>query len=237
MPTLVFLIDVDNTLIANDEVKKDLDAHLQVELGPRLTERFWELYEQVRKEESVVDIPVALKKLREETPLTELDEQTYLHVKSIFENYPFFKALYPQALETLQYLSTLGVTVIVSDGDRFFQVEKIFHSNLAEVVGGRVLIYVHKQEHLDEIMQLYSADHYAMIDDKPQILADAKALKGDHLTTVFVKQGKYASDRLPANFTPDISVLHIADLMNYNAEQFLSVQNRNGQGTSRTEIT
>ena len=86
MPTLVFLIDVDNTLIANDEVKKDLDAHLQVELGPRLTERFWELYEQVRKEESVVDIPVALKKLREETPLTELDEQTYLHVKSIFEN-------------------------------------------------------------------------------------------------------------------------------------------------------
>src|SRR5438128_6021334 len=122
MPTLVFLIDVDNTLIANDEVKKDLDAHLQVELGPGLTERFWELYEQVRMEESVVDIPLALKRLRKQTPLSELDEQTYLHVESIFENYPFFKALYPHTLETLQHLSTLGLTVIVSDGDMSFQV-------------------------------------------------------------------------------------------------------------------
>ena len=186
----------------------------------------------MRKEESVVDIPVALKKLREETPLTELDEQTYLHVKSIFENYPFFKALYPQALETLQYLSTLGVTVIVSDGDRFFQVEKIFHSNLAEVVGGRVLIYVHKQEHLDEIMQLYSADHYAMIDDKPQILADAKALKGDRLTTVFVKQGKYAARKPPEHFVPDIIVDHIGDLRNYIAEQFLSPDQGEGYGNT-----
>ena len=220
MPTLVFLIDVDNTLIANDEVKKDLDAHLQVELGPRLTERFWELYEQVRKEESVVDIPVALKKLREQTPLTELDEQTYLHVKSIFENYPFFKALYPQALETLQYLSTLGITVIVSDGDRFFQVEKIFHSNLAEVVGGRVLIYVHKQEHLDEITSMYAADHYVMVDDKPKILADSKAILGNRLTTVFVQQGKYAKEPFPEHFVPDITAEHIGDLRHYGAGQF-----------------
>ena len=49
MSTLVFLIDVDNTLIDNDNVKNDLDAHLQVEIGPALTARFWELYEQARK--------------------------------------------------------------------------------------------------------------------------------------------------------------------------------------------
>src|SRR5579859_8117273 len=224
MPKLVFWIDVDNTLIANDEVKKDFDAHLQVEIGATLTARFWDIYEQARKERGVVDIPLALKRLREQTPLAELDEQTFAHVESIFDNYPFFQALYPHALETLQHLRTLGLTVIVSDGDQFFQSEKIFHSDLAEAVEGRVLLYVHKQQHLDEIMQQYPGDHYAIIDDKPDILADTKAILGKRLTTVFVKQGKYAAAQLPANFTPDLSVLHIGDLRSYSAEQFLNVQ-------------
>jgi FMN phosphatase YigB (HAD superfamily) len=224
MATLVFLIDVDNTLLNNDKVKKDFDAHLQAELGPELTQRFWELYEQVRHEKGVIDIPDTLRRLRQEVPLEKMDEQTYEHVVSIFENYPFFQALYPHTLETLAYLSTLGTTVIVSDGDCFFQAEKIYYSNLADAVEGRVLIYTHKQEHLDEIMQIYPADHYAMIDDKPQILADTKALLGNKLTTVFVPQGKYAADKLPANFTPDIQVPHIADLRGYTAAQFFGTQ-------------
>ncbi len=222
MTTLVFLIDVDNTLIDNDNVKNDLDVHLRVEIGPALTDRFWELYEQAREESGVVNIPLALAWLRERTPLSVLDQQTYLHIHSLFDNYPFFKALYPHTLETLQYLRTLGLTVIVSDGDMFFQAEKIHHSHLAEAVEGRVLIYTHKQQHLHEIMQQYPADHYAMIDDKPQILADAKSIMGDRLTTVFVQQGKYAAGPEPANFTPDISVLHIADLMQVSVEQFAS---------------
>src|SRR5438876_2845980 len=155
MPTLVFWIDVDNTLLDNDGIKDDLDQHIQVELGPELTKRFWELYEEARQEKSVVDIPLALAHLREETPLTRLDEETYRHVWSIFNNYPFFKALYPDVLETLHYLRTIGLTVIVSDGDMFFQAEKIIGSNLAEAVEGRVLLYVHKQEHLDETMKAY----------------------------------------------------------------------------------
>ena len=222
MTTLVFLIDVDNTLIDNDNVKNDLDTHLRVEIGPALTDFFWELYEQAREESGVVNIPLALAWLREKTPLSVLDQQTYLHIHSLFDNYPFFKALYPYTLETLQYLRTLGLTVIVSDGDMFFQAEKIYHSNLAEAVEGRVLIYTHKQQHLQEIMQLYPADHYAMIDDKPQILADAKSIMGNRLTTVFVQQGKYAAGPKPANFTPDISVLHIADLMQVSAEELAS---------------
>lgn len=220
MTTLVFLIDVDNTLIANDNVKSDLATHLEVQLGPALAARFWELYEQARSASEVVNIPLTLTRLREQTPLTQLDQQTYLHVHSLFDNYPFSKALYPHTLETLQYLRTLGLTVIVSDGDLVFQPEKIFNSNLAEAVEGRVLIYVHKQQHLQEIMQDYPADCYVMIDDKPQILADAKAIMGDRLTTVFVRQGKYAISQQPTNFTPHISVLHIADLRNYSAEEF-----------------
>jgi FMN phosphatase YigB (HAD superfamily) len=221
MSTLVFLIDVDNTLIDNDNVKSDLDEHIRVEIGDALTARFWELYEQARHESGVVNIPLALKKLREQTPLSELDEQTYLHIHSLFDNYPFFNALYPHTLETLHYLRTLGLTVIVSDGDLYFQAEKIFRSDLAETVEGRVLIYTHKQEHLHEIMKQYPADHYAMIDDKPQILADSKLIMEKNLTAVFVQQGKYATGQKPANFSPDISVLHIGDLRNYSLELFL----------------
>ncbi|HVB60187.1 MAG TPA: HAD family hydrolase [Ktedonobacteraceae bacterium] len=220
MPSLVFLLDVDNTLIDNDGVKQTIDARIQVELGPVLTARFWDIYEQVRKEEEVVDIPRALRELRALTPLSELDEQTYLHVHSIFDNYPFFDALYPHALETLHHLRTFGLTVIVSDGDQYFQAEKIFASDLAEIVGGRVLLYVHKQQHLDDIIQKYPADHYAMIDDKPQILIDTKARIGNRVTTVFVEQGKYAAAK-PVNFAPDISVSYIGDLRTFHKEQFL----------------
>jgi len=226
MSTLVFWIDVDNTLLANDDVKQDLDEHLKVLLGPRLAARYWELYEEVRKEKDVIDIPLALTRLRDEIPLTEMDEETYRHARSLFDNYPFYKALYPHALETLRYLGTLGLTVVVSDGDLCFQAEKIVNSNLADTVEGRVLLFVHKQEHLDEVMQRYPADHYAIIDDKPQILFDAKQIVGNHLTTVFVKQGKYASVPLPENFTPDIIVSHIGDLRNYTAKQFLHTTNK-----------
>src|SRR5579859_350047 len=146
MQTLVFLIDVDNTLIENDNVKQDFDSHIRVEMGQALTDRFWTIYEQVRAESEVVNIPLALKRLREQTSLSELDEQTYQHVHSIFDNYPFFKALYPNTLETLAYLSSIGLTVIVSDGDMVFQAEKIVTSNLADAVEGRVFLYIHKQQ-------------------------------------------------------------------------------------------
>ena len=221
MPTLVFLLDVDNTLIDNDAVKDDINEHLEVQMGEQLTQRFWELYEKARQQSDVVNIPLALQWLREDTPLDVLDEETYRHVQSIFDNYPFYDRLYPYALETLRYLRTLGLTVIVSDGDMCFQPEKIYRSDLAETVEGRVLIYIHKQQHLNEITLLYPADHYAMIDDKAQILADSRAKMGDVLTTVFVEQGHYAATPPPDGFTPDIRVRHIGDLRGYTAEQFL----------------
>jgi FMN phosphatase YigB (HAD superfamily) len=224
VPTLVFLLDVDNTLIDNDAVKDDINEHIKVQMGEQLTQRFWELYEKARQQSDVVNIPLALQWLREETPLDELDEETYRHVLSIFDNYPFYDRLYPHALETLRYLRTLGLTVIVSDGDMCFQPEKIYRSDLAEAVEGRVLIYIHKQQHLNEITLLYPADHYAMIDDKARILADSRAKMGDVLTTIFVEQGHYAATPPPEGFTPDITVKHIGDLRGYTTEQFLHIQ-------------
>lgn len=220
MPALVFWLDVDNTLIDNDDAKREMDEHIRVQMGDALAERYWELYEKARTQEDVVDIPLALRWLREQTSLSEMDEETYQHVCSIFDNFPFAKKLYPGALETLRYLGTLGRTVIVSDGDPYFQAGKIYNSGLAEAVEGRVLIYIHKQQHLDEIQRLYPADHYVMIDDKAQILADSQAAMEQKLTTVFVIQGKYATQP-PAGFTPGIIVSHFGDLSAFTAEQFL----------------
>jgi FMN phosphatase YigB (HAD superfamily) len=221
MSKLVFWIDVDNTLLDNDHVKKDLDVALRSQLGETLTERFWDIYEQVRAEKDVVDIPATITRLREQTSLAEMDDATYQHVLSIIENFPFPHVLYPQALETLTYLRTIGIPVIVSDGDLSFQAEKIFSSSIAEAVEGKVLLYVHKQEHLQETMQRYPADHYVMIDDKPSILVDTKKVLGNKVTTVFVNQGKYAHAAPPEGFAPDIRVEHIADLQQYQEKDFL----------------
>lgn len=219
---LVFLLDVDNTLLANDDVKAQLDHQLGELLGAKLNERFWSIYEQVRHEQGVVDIPLSLQRLREEVPADQMDEQTYHHAHAIFDTFPFFQYVYPHVIETLHYLSTLGLTVIVSDGDRYFQEEKIINSHLAAAVGGRVLIYTHKQQHLEEILQRFPAEHYVMIDDKAGILADSKGLLDGKLTTIFVRQGKYAQESLPANFLPDRSVDHIGDLRYFKTEQFLT---------------
>src|SRR6516165_1109425 len=119
MITLAFFIDVDNTLIDNDFVKSDLDEHIRVQMGDALADSFWELYEKTREDGDVINIPLALEGLRKKTSLSELDELTYQHVHSLFDNYPFFDALYPHALETLRYLRTIGLTVILSDGDLY----------------------------------------------------------------------------------------------------------------------
>lgn len=221
MVQLAFFLDVDNTLLANDEVKENLDHQLRQALGDTLARRFWDIYEEVRLECSVVDIPLSLTRLRAAVPEEQMNEQTYQHVHTIFDTYPFFQNLYPHALETLHHLRHLGLTVIVSDGDQYFQEEKIVSSHLAEAVEGRVLIYTHKQQHLEEILQHYPAEHYVMVDDKASILADSAAVLGKRLTTVFVKQGKYARVPLSANFTPTISVDHIGDLRALSAEDFL----------------
>lgn len=220
MSTLVFWIDVDNTLLDNDSIKEEQNQFLLAELGPSLTERYWKLYEEVRKERGVVDIPLTLQRFRECSSQAELEEQNFQHVASMFDNFPFQEALFPGVFETLQYLNTIGTVVIVSDGDLDYQAEKIFNSSLAEAVNGRVLLFVHKQERIEEIKQRYPGDHYVIIDDKPKILFDIKQDMGDQITTVFVKQGKYAKEAFPDDYAPGIAVEHIADLKNVPVEQF-----------------
>lgn len=221
MTKLVFLIDVDNTLLDNDAIKTDYQQRLHNELGETLTRRFWHIYEQVREDTGVVDIPETLTRFREQIPHKELPEASYLRILSAIDNYPFAEALYPQTLQTIKHLKSMGQAVIVSDGDDYFQARKIIRSHLAAAVDSCVLLYTHKQEHLDEIRQLYPGDHYVVIDDKPTILIDIKNHLRQQSTTIFVQQGKYAA-QAPEHFRPDITINHLADLQQFHRDHFLS---------------
>ena len=219
MRKLVFLIDVDNTILDNDGVKSDMESQLLAILGPTLAARFWELYEVVRQEIDVVDFVEVLRRLREEFP----DHAHAVDAASdALFNWDFCPRLYPRAIETILHLKTLGLPVVVSDGDPVFQPSKIHQTGVTEAVDGRVLIFVHKEKCLPTVEAYFNAEHYVLIDDKPGILMRSKAVLGDRLTTVHVLQGKYALDPKHAvDYKPDIVVEHISDLLKCTAGDFL----------------
>ena len=134
----------------------------------------------------------------------------------------FGPRMYPRALETVNYFRSIGLPVVVSDGDAVFQPSKIHQAGVTAAVDGRVFIFVHKEKYLPDVETRFKAEHYVLIDDKPGILMRSKAALGDRLTTVQVLQGKYALDPKHAvDYTPDIVVNAFADLLNYDANAFL----------------
>jgi FMN phosphatase YigB (HAD superfamily) len=211
----VFLVDVDNTLLDNDAVIADLRRHLTDRFGPECERRYWEIFEELRTELGYADYLGALQRYRIERPR----EASVLQIALYLLHYPFADRVYPGALEAIARLRDRGPVVILSDGDVVFQPRKIERSGLWAAVEGRVLIYIHKEEMLDDVEQRYPARRYVMIDDKVRILAAMKAAWGDRLTTVFVRQGHYANDAaLVANYPPaDVTVESIGDLARSSA--------------------
>lgn len=206
----VFLFDVDNTLLDNDAVQADLSAHLEREFGRVSRDRYWALFEELRAELGYADYLGALQRYR----LENLDEPQLLRVSSFLVDYPFRERLYPGALAALERCERLGRTVILSDGDVVFQPRKVQRSGLWAAVGGRVLIYLHKEQMLRSVAQRYPADHYVMVDDKLRVLTAMKAAWGARLTTIFPRQGHYAQDpRELAAYPPaDLTIERIGEL-------------------------
>jgi FMN phosphatase YigB (HAD superfamily) len=210
-PPLVFLIDVDNTLLDNDALIADLMDHIEDEYGAATRERYSEILERVRGQLGYVDYLGALQQYRSE----HVEDTRLLSMSSFLVDYPFAARLYPQSLEVLEHLGRWGKTVILSDGDVVFQPRKVHRSGLWEAVDGRVLIYIHKEQELATVAQRYPARHYVMIDDKTNLLHAIKTSWGERVTTILPRQGHYAHDpRLMASHPPpDETVERIADLL------------------------
>ena len=210
---VVILLDVDNTLLDNDRFAADLGDRLTQLFGATECERYWAIFAALRSQLGYADYLTTLQKFR-----TGLEEDPQLLLMSQFMlEYPFAERLYPGALETVAHLHTLGLPVILSDGDIVFQPRKIQRSGIWHAVDGRVIVGVHKERSLDAMRRRFPATHYVMVDDKPQLLVAMKRLLGPQLTTVFVRQGHYAAESRNTVFdpAPDMCIDHIADLLEH----------------------
>jgi FMN phosphatase YigB (HAD superfamily) len=215
---VVFLLDVDNTLLDNDRFAADLGERLAQAFGPAERERYWAIFSRLREQSGLADYLGSLQAFR-----SGLDDHPELLAMSDFLlEYPFAARLFPRALEAVAHLATLGRPVVLSDGDIVFQPRKIQRSGLWDAVEGRVMIYLHKERVLDHMQQRYPAKHYVMVDDKPNLLAAMKTILREKVTTVFVRQGHYAlapesNSTRPA---PDEVIERISDLTRYQLSDF-----------------
>jgi len=217
---VVFLLDVDNTLLDNDRFGADLGARLEQAFGAGQRDRYWAILAALREELSYVDYLAALEKFRAGID----DDPELLQMSSFILEYPFADRLYPRALDAIAHLSTLGLPVVLSDGDVVFQPRKIQRSGIWNAVQGRVLIYVHKERALDAMRRRYPARHYVMVDDKAQLLGAMKRVLGPNLTTVFVHQGHYAAQSANTVIEPppDLEIERIGDLLDLDPSDFIA---------------
>ena len=205
----VFLVDVDNTLLDNDRIQDDIKRYLDREFGVACRERYWTILEQLFADLGYRDYLGALQRYRVEHP----QDIHLLAMSSFLVDYPFANRLYPGSLDVLERFRSWGQTVVLSDGDVVFQPRKVERSGIFEAVEGHVLIYIHKEQSLDDVERRYPAEHYVLVDDKPRILAAIKKLWGNRVTTVLPRQGQYAHDtKVVAGYPPaDLTVERIGD--------------------------
>jgi len=213
----VFLFDVDNTLLDNDHVTADLKRHLEAHVGLERSQRYWQRFEEIRSELGYADYLGALQRYRIDYP----HDPNLLTVSYFMMRYPFANRLFPNSVDAVEHVSQGGQAVILSDGDVVFQPRKVDRSGLFELFEGNVLIYVHKEQELEDVEQRYPADHYVLVDDKLRILDAIKKIWKSRVTTVFVRQGHYAHDpEIFKKFPPaDISLERIGDLLNYGPQE------------------
>jgi FMN phosphatase YigB (HAD superfamily) len=215
MPThpVVTLFDVDNTLLDNDRVVGDLMRHLEREVGAERQKRYWELFEEMRKELGYADYLGALQRYRMEN----MRDPHLLTVSTFLVNYPFANRLFPESLDVIDHVKPWGPAVLLSDGDVVYQPRKVERSGLFSAVDRNVLIYVHKEHELDDVERRYPSEHYIMVDDKLRLLTAIKKYWGKKVTTDFPKQGHYARDpKELKNPAADVTIERIGDLLQWD---------------------
>ena len=217
MNETVFFFDVDNTLLDNDRVTKDLRVFLEKEVGSERSDHYWKIFEELRAELGYADYLGALQRYR----VAYAYDTHLLAVSTYLINYPFANRLFPNSLDVLEHCKQFGKVAILSDGDVVFQPRKVERSGLFEAVEKNVLIYIHKEQELHDVERRFPARHYVLVDDKLRILTAIKKIWGKKVTTVFPRQGHYAFDEKEiAKYPPaDITIERIGDLLDFSLEK------------------
>lgn len=213
MDELVILIDVDDTLIDSAALRRRLDEAIGGSGGAEAVSRFWRAYDEVRAERGYADVTAAIGRAGGDVEA----------LRAAVAGVDFGACVHPGALKAVHHLGSLGTAAILTDGDESYQRHKVASAGIEAAVGGRVMVCEHKERELDEVRRRYPARHYALLDDRPRILAAAKRAMGTRLTTVLVRQGRYgiasAENGDPA---PDIELGAIDEASTLRAEQLLA---------------
>jgi FMN phosphatase YigB (HAD superfamily) len=215
---IVFLLDVDNTLLDNDQFAIEFSARLEQAFGVAGRDRYWEGYAQRRTRLGFADYLGALEDFRGgQAAAAEL-----LQMSAFLLDFPFAQLLYPRSLAAVAHLRTLGTAAVLSDGDVVFQPRKLQRSGIWDAVSGEVLICLHKEHALEFMQHRYPACHYVAVDDKPFLLAAMKTIMGERLTTVWVRQGHYALEAAdtPVLPPPDLVIEDIGTLIGLDPARF-----------------
>jgi len=225
---VVFMFDVDNTLLDNDRVIEDLRRYLQNDVGAKRARAYWSIFERLRTRLGYADYLGALQSYRIEYP----HDLRLLAVSRFLINYPFANRLFPNSLDVIEHVKQWGSAVLLTDGDVVFQPLKVDRSGLHEAVDGHAMIYVHKERELEDVETRYPAAHYVIVDDKVRILASIKKTWGQRVTTVFVRQGHYARDpkTLASHPPADVSIERIGDLLNCQLQDLTPIQSKRTRG-------
>lgn len=219
--SIVFLIDVDNTLLDNDQFSADLDDRLRNDFGESERVRYRGIYGDLRDQKGFADYLGALQDFRRD--VDALDEEKLLEMSAFLLDYPFVERVYPKVRDVIEHLGSIGTTAILSDGDIVFQPRKIHRSGLWDLVQGRVMVTLHKERRMGDVQRRFPADHYVIVDDKPHLLTATKDQLGAKSTTVFVRQGHYAHEADGTAVSGlDISIDSIAELTGFGRGRFLS---------------
>ena len=208
---LLFLVDVDNTLLDNDRFQNELKAHIEQISGSAARDQYWVIQEHLFKTLGYRDYLGAFQQYRLERP----QDTDALKLSLFVIDFPYNTLLYPGALDLVAALRRLGPTVALTDGDAVFQPRKMQLSGLDEALSGHVMICVHKDKEVPEIERRYPAHRYVVIDDKIRLLTAFKKIWGDRVTTVFPRQGQFGLDQavIAENPPADVTVDRIAELL------------------------
>ena len=218
--SVIFLVDVDETLLHTDAFDRDLGDELEGRFGAECRDRYRAIEKGLFAALGYRDYLEAFQRYRFENP----EDQRLRSMSSYVLDYPFAKRLYPGALDVLRRLRGWGQTVILTDGDIILQPRKVEQTGIATAVDDHVLLYIHKEKNIPDIERRYPAKHYVLVDDKLRILTAFKRAWSERVTTVFPRQGSYANDpALLAKYPPaDVTVEKISHLLDFNLEGLLA---------------
>jgi FMN phosphatase YigB (HAD superfamily) len=217
---LVVFFDVDNTLLDNDRITRDIHACLKREVGQKHAASYWRIFENLRNHLGYADYLGALQRYRRDYP----HDWHLLPLSRFLIDYPFRKRLFSGTPKAIQHARRFGTVALLTDGDAVFQPRKIECSGLLAAVHENVLIYVHKERELKEVERQFPAKHYVLVDDKLRILTAVKRIWRSRVTTVFVRQGHYALDRkLVAKYpSADVTIDRIGEVAKFGEGDWMA---------------